>query len=765
MSQLRDTKYHSQDTSAVQNRQLAGIVRPGVFSGYKLRKNAADTSQLDLTSGSDSTSVLVTTEGVRVEETATIQGVVSIDPPDANFKRFDAVIAEFQFSTDNSIEQTYSVIRGAYNGTDPQRPDLASDFQTLLAYVAVEAGTSQAAIDTDDIFHVEPAIDARAPVDVSSLAPIVEPSDTSRVFVYAGSFPSRDGSQRIVFGGGYSDQLDKGTTSNGDTLWYLLGVSDDGAVVVMGTASTEAGLPALTDENLIVGAVRATNVADVMVVQEIVDYRFVITRNLRPTIEEETYKSTLGDSVFQHLKVDLFRDSGAIDLTTISDTDVTAVIDQGDTSLTLTYTGGGAQPSADVTIATKNLLLGTSIDQVQHLMVVADTATAGITVDVSPSSATQGFTTVGPALNTIIRIPSGPASKIHLRFTVPATAFVGGAVKIFSYGAFMALDENVLNAATQDEVGLNSVKNSLSNLIANGNFKHWSRDDVNGNTPDPDLQQTIDYTVSADSPFAADGWQFTGFNYDGQVSRVGLSKDVLSTGISNPSDTALSWVGDGGGSATNILEYRVPVAAGLGKRVTFGCKHQSNVLGTVAVGVALYELTDDKQLVTQGTIAVTSALTTEGDLVVTSDIEINEATAAVGFLIYLTQTTGVSTTYLWNARAAIGDFRVLPFTEAVNSTDVLRKYYERGRIYVSTTAGEADIVGGSVQMGSQKHSAIGTIEAGVSPFSDSNRSVNLDVPTFSATKNSLVVEAAVISTGLVLLDIDFEVSVRYVAAT
>lgn len=764
MAQIRDTRYHSPDTSAVQNRQLAGIARPGVYQGYKLRSNAADPSQLDLTPGSDDSSILVTAGGVRVEETTSIQGVVVLANPDANFSRIDAIVAEYQFSTDNSIDQTYVVIRGVPSAA-PATPAITDANHILLAYVTVVPGTSKAAVAVDNIVHVEVALDTRAPIDIASLAPIVEPSDSSRLFVYAGSFPSRDGTSRIVFPGAHSAALDIHGSSNGQTVWYLFGISDDGVVVDMGNGSTESALPALSDENFIVGAVRATNSLGIMVIQEIVDYRFALTRNLRPTIEEETYKSTLGDSVFKHLRVDLFRDTDLIVPTSISDSEVTVAIDQGDTSLTLTYTGAGTQPAADVTIATTNMLLGTAITNVQHLMVIADTATPGVLVDVSPSSATAGFTADSSPLNSIIRIPSGPAASLYVRFTIPASAFVGSTVKIFSYGVFLLLDENVLNTATHTDVGVDSLKFSINNMIANGNFRHWSRDDVNGNTPDPDLQQQITYAVSADEPFTADGWQFTAYNYDGVASRVGLSKDVIVASIPNSSDTALRWVGEAGGSSTNVLEYRVPVPPGLNQKVTFACAHSASVLGIVAVGVALYELTDDKQLITQGQIIKTSSLTGDGDLLATSSVAINEATAAVGFLVYLTQTTGETTTHLWNARAAIGDYRILPFTETVGATDLLRKYYERGRIFTTTNADEADTIGSSAQLGSQKHTALGTIEAQVSPFSDSNRSVNLGVPTVTPDKDSVVVEAAVISTGLVRLDVDFEAFVRYGQAT
>ena len=763
MAQIRDTRYHSPDTSAVQNRQLASIVAPGVYAGYKLTVNASAANQLDITAGGDISSVLVTSEGVRVEETTTIVGAVVIGSPDPSNDRIDTVVAEYAFTTDNSVEQAYKVIPGT-PAANPVPATITSATQVPLAYVRVKAGTSQAAITVKEITHVQPAAGLRAPLDVSSMAMIPAPGDPSRVYVYGGQFPSRDGSQVIEFGGSVSDSLPVGSSSSGDTLWYLIGVSDGGSVVVMGSAATREALPPLNDENLVVGAVRAQNTSGTMAVQEVVDYRFILARDLRPTIEEEPYKSALADSVFKHLRVDLFRDDSMLDLTTISDASVKAEIDQGDSSLKLTYSGS-TQPAADVTIATKDTLSGTTIERIQHVMVLASASIPGITYDVSTTSASQGFTATKSGMGSILRIPSGPASKVFIKFTIPASALTAGSsVKIFSYGVFLGLDDRALQAVKEEDSNVRA--QSAPNLIANGNFRYWSRNDSSGNTPNPDVQSAISYSVSESSPYAADGWQFTQFAYQGSVGRVGLSKDVVAaSSITNPGDTALSWSGDGGGTATNILEYRVPVPAGLDQFITFGCRYKSNIVGNVSVAVVLYERSASGGLVAQGEVKRSSAITSEGDLIATSSIAVSEATVAAGFRVYLTQATGATQVYLWNARAAYGVFRQLPYSEPVGSLDLLRQYYERGRLYSTTTADEADTIGVSTQFGGRKLSVLGDVRGQVVPGASANRSLNISVPSVTVDRDSLLVAASVISTGLVRVDVDFEAFVHYTTAS
>lgn len=773
MSQTRTVHYHALDTSRLHNKQLAGVVRPGVYRGFKLRANAADTNRLDVTHGSDTSSVLVTAEGIRIEEDAEILGAVAIENADPNLARVDLVVAEYQFTTNNQVAMTYRALRGRYAsaGATPVPPAIETIYQIPLAQVTVRAqaaygGSGRARLTTDDVVHAGRAVDVRAPLDVSSLMPIVEPSDRRRIFVHAGLLPSFDGTAKIDFGGGYSEVIDPATVTPNATRYYLFGVSDDKRVTLIGDAATEAELPAFTRDVFPVCSVKAKNIDDKILFLELTDLRFPFARQLSPVLEEEVYKSTLAGSVFKHLRVDLFRDLTGVAADSVSDPTVTVTADRGTTALKFT---AEAPPAADVTVATKNLLRDTAINNVEHFMIVADTDFEGLEIQFSTTGSYSGFVSARVRPNTIVRVPSGGAARLYLRFIVPTAAFTDGRTpQIFAYGCFMVVDESVLNANTLSDVGVVELKNAVPNLIANGNYRYWSRDDVNGNPTDPDGTATIAYPVSADSPFAADGWQFVEFGFaaaDGQVKRVGLSADVLGADIDNAADTALEWRGEGGAGATNVLEYRVPVPAGaIGRRFTFAVSYRANSIAAIGVGIALYERTAQKTLRLQGAVARAAAATATGELTVQSGSAAGESTYCIGLRVYLTQTAGESRVWLWNARAAVGEFRTLPYNEAANATDLLRKYYERGRIYAAQNAAEGDVVGASTQFGAKKHVGLGELTAQVVPFPDSNRSVNVADPSFEATAEGLVVTAPAVSAGAVRLDLDFEAFVRYATA-
>ena len=771
--QTRTVTYHAPDTSRLHNRQLSGVVRPGVYRGFKLRVNAADTNRLDITHGGDSVSVLVTAEGVRIEEDAELSGAIAIENADPNLVRIDLVVAEYRFTTDNRTEMTYRALRGRYaaTGATPLPPTVESEYQIPLATVTVRpqtayGGAGRARLTIDDVVHVGRAGDVRAPLDVSSLMPIVEPSDRRRIFVHAGLLPSFDGTAKIAFPGGYSAVLDPETLAPNATAYYLFGVSDDRAVVLIGSAASEDELPAFTRDVFPVCSVKARNIDDKIVFLELTDLRFPFARQLSPVLEEEVYKATLAGSVFKHVRVDLFRDLTGIVADSVSDAGVSVAVDRGTTALKL---AAATVPDDDVSVATKNLLRDTAIGTVEHFMVVAETDFDGLEIQFSTTGPYSGFVSARAKPNTIVRVPSGGAARLYLRFIVPAAAFEGGKTpQIFSYGCFMIVDEGVLNADTLSDVGVNELKNAVPNLIANGNFRHWSRDDVNGNPTDPDGTAEIAYPLDAEHRFAADGWQFVELGFeaaDGQVRRVGLSADVLDAEIDNAADTALAWRGAGGSGGVNVLEFRVPVPAGaVGRRFTFSVSYRTNNIAAVGVGIALYERTPQKTLRLQGAPARAAAAVATGELTVQSATTAGESTYCVGFRIYLTQTTGESRVWVWNARAAVGEFRTLPYNEAPNATDVLRKYYERGRVYAAQNAAEGDVVGASVQFGARKASGLGVLEAQVVPFPDSNRSVNIADPAFEATADGVVVTAPAVSAGQVRIDLDFEAYVRYASA-
>lgn len=775
MTELRTTKFHALDTSRLQNSQLAGVVRPGVYSGFKVRPNSAESWKLDITSGNDSSSILVTSEGVKIEITEDLYGVVAIQNADPNLTRIDMVVAEYQYSTSELVDTQFKVIRGTYpvssSGT-PSAPAVQNAYQVPLALITVRprslGGSPRANVEITDVIHVHEAIDPQAPLNISSLMPIVAPADSRRIFVHAGILPSFDGTSKIDFEGGYSDIQSTDDLTEGDVRYYMFGVDDDGDVVVIDSAETVAELASFTRDIFPVCIVKGTVQSDAVRFSNLTDLRFPFARHLDVSDEAGPYISSLADSVFNNLRVELFQNIAGIQEDTLSDEDVIMEIDRGTTSLNFS---ADSVPADEVMVVTKDMLRETAINSVEHFMMVVDANFEGLEMRFSTTSPYSGFVSARVKANSIVRIPVGGGSQLFVQFIIPVSAFEDvGTPKIYSYGCYMVLDENVVNSNTISDVGIDSLKNSVPNLIANGNFRHWSRDDVNGNPTDVDAQVEIGYALSEDTPFAADGWQFTQLAFSsasGQIKRVGLSKDILQTGQDNVNDTALYWEGVGGSVGalgTNIMEYRVPVPPGSeGRRVTFSTRFSVSSISVLQVGIALYELTPQKTLRLQGSATVVAASVTSGDVSVISDLAINERTFAIGFLVYLNQGTGTTTAALWNARAAIGEFRSLPYNEAVNATDLLRKYYERGKAYISNNVVEGQEVGIGVQFGAKKFTGLGDLEAQTIPESDSNRSLNVNTPVYDVTPDGLVVTAQAVSSGVARIDVDFESFIRYVA--
>lgn len=776
MTQNRAAAYHAPNTSSLHNGRAAGVTRPGVYSGYRVRVNAAEPDRLDITTGDDALSVLVTYEGVRIEETADLFGVLAVQNADATQTRVDLAVAEYRFSPDAAVEQTYKIVRGRYpaSGETAEPPEPQSVYQIPLAYVRVRpqsalGGTTRARIEVVDIVHVGLAAHVAAPSGVSSLRPIVEPSDRRRLFVHAGLMPSYDGAAAIEFAGAHSEPIDPDGLDDDEARWYLFGVTDDGTVDVIGDAATETGLPSFTSDAFPVCRVRGRKLSGAVILQEIVDLRFPFVRQFVSRDEEEPYRAALADSVFQHLRIEPFRNLDLLALDTLSDADnVEVTLNRGDTSVELAWTGD-SDPTDDVTIATVDLLSGTSIGTVEHFMVLVDGDVPGLRMKFSTAGRFTGFSAAVFAPNTIVRVPSGGAVRLHLQFVVPAAAFAAGAVpRLRSFGCFFRLNSDSLSPNTVADVGLDTLQAAVPNLIANGDFRYWSRDDADGNTPDPAAQLEIAYASTAEAPFAADGWQFTTFAFPARSSRIyrrGLTQDVLAAGPGNFGDTALVWEGAGGaGGATNVLEYRVPLpASSVGRRVTFAVRHKLSSIAALSIGVALYERTAEGSLRLQAAPTVVAPSAVRGDLLVVSDVAVNERTHAAAFLLLFRQTAGDSSVAVWNARAAVGEYRNLLYTESPNATDVLRKYYERGRLFASGRVLEGDPFGGSVQFGARKFESLGALEAATIRRSDSDRSLNLATVVYEATAHGLVATASATSSGSVRLDVDFEAAVRYAA--
>lgn len=777
-------KYHGLDTSRLHNRRFVETVHAGVYSGFKLRVNAGYPDRLDIVRGNASRSVLVQSEGVIVEETADLVNAVKIQPADSVRTRIDLVVCEYVYTSDTSVPAVYKVIRGKNQenlSEDPVIPSVQNAYQVILGWVYVRpqqatGGQAQVRVDDEDVVQA-PEADFVLPEDMAALKPEVDFANTKRIFVYPGVFPNADKSSVIRWGGGYSESIDDTTMSEGETRYFLFGITDDREVAVVSYSSDPDSLGSYGDDVLPLCIAKATKVGGTAKITSLEDIRFPFARQLTPQFERTSYTMELVTSVFRSVRVDVLENEDLIDLDTLAgptgyETLLRAYIDKSDTSLTFDWVGT-TDPDDDVTFVTENLLEDTPLSSVNHFMMLVDTDIPNLSFDYSTVSKYSGFTNQGFTANTIITIPTGGGTRLYIRFRIPKDAFVVNSTqKLFSYGVFLNLDPETLNQRVIGELGVGNLLHSLPNLIANGNFQWWSRNDENDIEPDSDSPADIQYAVSVDEAdidagndvFAADGWQFTKIQFEGasrNIRRTLYSESALSASITNAIDTCLYWSGKGGeGSLVNYLEYRVPVVAEMqGRRITFAVDYKATSREAIGVGIAFYSR-DETGEFTLLQRDEKGATTSEGTLLIESSTGIAENTYAIGLIIILRQTTGDNEVFVRNARAATGSFSTLPYTYDPYARTKLLPYYERGRVIAAARALEGDDVSAAAQFGAVKHVGLskdGALIARAVSGTEANRSQNVDQITLTATAQGLVVNGRAISSGFVKLDLEWEV--------
>lgn len=784
--QTRNVAYHSLDTSTLHNERLSGLLKPGVYKGYRLRRSSSDPAVVDLTNGNDDESVLITVEGVRIQEDAEIPGVVRFQAADSSFSRYDLVVAEYRWTPDNSIPQVYKIIRGPYQtdvSENPIRPQPQSIYQVPLAWVLIRplssiGGSSRVEIRQEDIYHALKASEVSAPFDVISLKPEIDLTDRKRIYVNAGIFPNSLGSSVVEFGGDYSSEIDDSGMVDGETRYFLFGVSDEGEVSVAGESTTLSTIPEIGSDILPVCVAVALKSGGITSIGYLIDIRFPFTRRTFAQEEETVYREYLRDSVFQYMRVDVCDFDTLFDVDTLlpSDPDLTAEINRGDTSLTITW-AGTAEPSSDITVATGNVLYGTEIGHIRHILVLADTDIVGLQYDYSTYSKTSGFTGTYYDLGTIQEILGGETSKIYLKFRIPSSQFTSaGSKKIFSYAICMQLSYDTLNRNTLAGLGLESISYQILNMIPNGDFFTWSRNDASGNVPDLSSRDKIEYKISMatfasrQNIFAADGWQFTRMDFDpanGAITRVLWSRDAIGSSEDNTLDTALEWKGSAWGTPPSQgqviedhLEFRVPIYGQyIGQYVTFAVDYLVNQIGAVGIELRFYERSSNGSLLVQSSVR-SGVIRTDGTLLVKSETTLSEKTYAIGFVIVFQQLNVETEVFLKNARGAIGRYETLPFQRPVGADQSCRAYYERGTLYNSSRMRASDDIGAATQFGTKK--LVGLTENGTLKVIDlDNRSVNIFASTLTGSTDGVSLTSKAVADGLSIIDLDWEASVIY----
>jgi hypothetical protein len=766
MTQVINTTYHALDSSAALNQRASGVIRAGVYAGYRIRPNGGSNNTLDIIAGTDSSSILMTSQGIRIEETESVLGAVAIDAADISLTRVDLVVASYTYQSSGSVPQAYTVIKGrnqVNTSSDPVKPTVANSLQIPLAYVTVRpknqfSGVVTSRIEVTDIEHVP-----NANWPDANTKPVVAPGASTRVYVYPGIFLSVDQRSVVEFPGGYSDAQDATLYTDNEVRYIQFGLTDEGLVENVGESSTLAALPALTRDVFPVAIAKVRKSFNTVNIESLTDIRFPYARKHSKVDEEDDYKDLLADSVFKSMRVERLVDDSAIDLDSVqlessgTISTLTAAIDSKDTSLTLTWAGTSALPSEAVTISTNELLTGGNTQTLSHFMIAADAPVEGIRYQYSTSGSDSGFTATTYRLNEIVRIPAGGSTRLYLRFIFPRIAFSGTKqAKLFSFAVLMNLDDAVLNANTVGELGIAALKNSVNNLIPNGNFYYWSRLDINGSDPDLATTGDINFSLSEylDEINAADGWQVTSFGSGPQnnmVTRTHLSD------IGIPSTIALKYVSTVSGSAT-YLETRVPVGSDLrGRGLTFASNYKTGSTQAVGIGIALYTRTASGLVLSTKYEAMAQSL--DGTLVVNTDTIVGSSITEIGFY-YIFAAADEVETRVWDARAVSGTFGNIPFTPVPAAPAAIRQFYERGRTFISSAASEGAVVAFSSQFGTPKMQS-GSLVARVFQDANANRSLNVSNISLDAKPYGVLVSSSATGSGTAVLDIDWEAYVIY----
>ncbi len=140
MTQIITWESGEKRSTVILNRHFSGLLPRGIYKGFDVITNVSSLF-LNLEKGSDDTSVLLTPEGVRIEEDADIPNFVSIDIGDAQ-PRIDLVVCTHQYTVTND-PAVYSVIKGT-PAPSPVPPALPAEppFVTLLATINVGVGVT-----------------------------------------------------------------------------------------------------------------------------------------------------------------------------------------------------------------------------------------------------------------------------------------------------------------------------------------------------------------------------------------------------------------------------------------------------------------------------------------------------------------------------------------------------------------------------------------------------------------------------------------------
>ena len=753
MVQQITTKYQEFNTSEVQNRRFIQVVPAGIYSGYALSVNAGIVNIIDITSGADTISTLVTPGGSVVTESSAIAGAFRVDAADPSFDRIDALVGEYTYSTNPNAVLEYKVVRGRNQlsvGSTPELPRIDEATQVLLGHVYITAGADR--ITNSDLRPAVPA-DHTTQETWSNLQPVVTSGDNRILYVFPGTFLSSDGTAIVQFEGGYSSVIQDTTFANNTERWYLFALSDSGEVLAKGFTESAADLAEVDADTFAVcqARVRMNNGRPEII--SLRDLRLPFSRSRARNNEDLKYQDLLADSVFRYLRVENFEDESSLVLDATENG--TASVDSATQSLRITGTS-----SQETVVVTNDILEGSSISIVEQFLAVFDSLVDNLTFDYSTVSPLSGFTGDRYAPGELINLSNTFATKLYLKLYIPGSEFaVADFTSIFSYGVLLNFDGQSTNGFSIEELGLRELKSNVENLIANGDFYYWSRNTSKGKAPDLLSSAALEFNVSEENPTLADGWQLTNINSDFSTGAV---RRIFDSQPNSPTAIQLQYTGidNSQDSAPTVLEYRIPRGRSLsGNRLTFAINARATVLNSVTIGIGQYQRVNGELILVESD----EKTLTEGSatLTVQTAAAVAASTEVVSFYIKMSGGGVGQVVTFSEARAAVGAFAELPFTYSTNAASQLQSYFERGRFYAAGAADVGTIVGSSTQFGAPKHLELGDLVTQTGASVTSDRSSNVNNITYTGDRSTITASGTASSASAFILQTEWEAFVKY----
>jgi hypothetical protein len=157
MSQNTTFKFQEKRSGEVLNRRWRDILPPGKYKGFFVTANGTNLILSISTTDPDTlvdfeTNVLLTSEGVRIEETTDLNGIIVLAPADPTLARIDRIVTKHKFDATNT-PAVHTVIQGVPDAA-PVPPPIPDDGFTYTELAQVTIGAAATSVDQTDVTNL-----------------------------------------------------------------------------------------------------------------------------------------------------------------------------------------------------------------------------------------------------------------------------------------------------------------------------------------------------------------------------------------------------------------------------------------------------------------------------------------------------------------------------------------------------------------------------------------------------------------------------------